>query len=154
MREIERTSRFKRITGASKKLDHLLNETIDLLAADRPLPQRSYDHPLSGDWRAFATVTSGRIWSADCRLACRYSLRRPPACWDGRRNVSTTPKNAKRYAEDVGSAMRRGATSTVAGLSVRSLIGRDCVRQMTATPPPNAGWRDLLQQRCQGSGRK
>jgi mRNA interferase YafQ len=59
MRAIERTSRFKRDyrrekSGVlSKKLDHLLIEAIDLLAADRPLPQRYFDHPLSGEWSGF-----------------------------------------------------------------------------------------------------
>jgi mRNA interferase YafQ len=59
MRAIERTSRFKRdyrreksgILG--KKLDTLLIETIDLLANDRSLPQRYFDHPLSGEWSGF-----------------------------------------------------------------------------------------------------
>jgi addiction module RelE/StbE family toxin len=59
MRAIERTSRFKRdyrreksgVLG--KKLDQLLIEAIELLAADRPLPQRYVDHPLSGEWSGF-----------------------------------------------------------------------------------------------------
>jgi mRNA interferase YafQ len=59
MRAIERTSRFKRdfrreksgILG--KKLDVLLIEAIELLASDRPLPQRYFDHPLSGEWSGF-----------------------------------------------------------------------------------------------------
>jgi mRNA interferase YafQ len=59
MRAIERTSRFKRDyrrerSGVlSKRLDQLLIEAIDLLAADRPLPQRYFDHPLSGEWSGF-----------------------------------------------------------------------------------------------------
>ena len=59
MRAIERTSRFKRDyrrekSGVlSKKLDALLIEAIDLLASDRPLPQRYFDHPLSGEWSGF-----------------------------------------------------------------------------------------------------
>ena len=59
MRAIERTSRFKRdyrreqsgVLG--KKLDALLLEIIDLLAADRPLPHRCFDHPLLGKWDGF-----------------------------------------------------------------------------------------------------
>jgi mRNA interferase YafQ len=59
MRAIERTSRFKRdyrreksgVLG--KKLDSLLLEAIGLLAADKPLPQRYFDHPLSGEWKDF-----------------------------------------------------------------------------------------------------
>jgi mRNA interferase YafQ len=75
MREIEHTSRFKRDyrrekSGVlSKKLDRLLNEAIDLLAADRPLPQRYFDHPLSGDWSGFRDchirpdlVTLRKVW--------------------------------------------------------------------------------------------
>ena len=59
MRAIERTSRFKRDyrrekSGVlSKKLDALLIEAIELLASDRPLPQRYFDHPLSGEWSGF-----------------------------------------------------------------------------------------------------
>ncbi len=34
----------------SKQLDALLAETINLLAADTPLPRRYFDHPLSGEW--------------------------------------------------------------------------------------------------------
>ena len=33
----------------SKRLDQLLIEAIDLLAADRPLPHWYFDHPLSGE---------------------------------------------------------------------------------------------------------
>jgi mRNA interferase YafQ len=28
----------------------LLAETVDMLAADRELPRRYFDHPLSGEW--------------------------------------------------------------------------------------------------------
>ena len=59
MRAIERTSRFKRdyrreksgVLG--KKLDALLIEAIDLLASDRALTHRYFDHPLSGEWSGF-----------------------------------------------------------------------------------------------------
>ena len=68
MRAIERTSRFKRdyrreksgVLG--KKLDQLLIEAIELLAADRPLPQRYSIIRCPANGAAFATVTSGRIW--------------------------------------------------------------------------------------------
>jgi mRNA interferase YafQ len=59
MRAIERTSRFKRDyrrekSGVlSKRLDALLMEAIDLLASDSPLPHRSFDHALSGEWSGF-----------------------------------------------------------------------------------------------------
>ncbi len=59
MREIERTSRFKRDyrrekSGVhGKKLDALLGEVLGLLLADTPLPHRCFDHPLSGDWTGF-----------------------------------------------------------------------------------------------------
>jgi mRNA interferase YafQ len=56
MRAIKHTSRFKRdyrreksgVLG--KKLDALLMEAVNLLAADEPLPQRYVDHPLAGEW--------------------------------------------------------------------------------------------------------
>ncbi len=33
-----------------KKLDTLLMEVVNLLAADEPLPRRNFDHALTGDW--------------------------------------------------------------------------------------------------------
>jgi mRNA interferase YafQ len=59
MRAIERTNRFKRdyrreksgVLG--KKLDGLLLEALELLASDQSLPQRYFDHSLSGDWSGF-----------------------------------------------------------------------------------------------------
>ncbi len=56
MRGIKYTSRFKRdyrreksgVLG--KKLDKLLMDAVNLLAADEPLPQRYVDHPLAGEW--------------------------------------------------------------------------------------------------------
>ncbi len=56
MREIKYTSRFKRdykrekAGEHGKKLDALLMEVVNLLAADRTLPRRNFDHPLSGEW--------------------------------------------------------------------------------------------------------
>lgn len=59
MRAISYGKRFKRdyrreqagVLG--KKLDALLTEAIDLLAADKPLPARYVDHALSGEWKDY-----------------------------------------------------------------------------------------------------
>jgi mRNA interferase YafQ len=59
MRIVKYSSRFKRdyrrersgVLG--KKLDALLAEVIDLLAADRPLARRHADHQLTGEWEDF-----------------------------------------------------------------------------------------------------
>jgi mRNA interferase YafQ len=56
MRAIKYTARFKRdyrreksaILG--KKLDKLLMDAVNLLADDKPLPQRYFDHELAGEW--------------------------------------------------------------------------------------------------------
>jgi mRNA interferase YafQ len=56
MRETKYSNRFKRdyrreksgVLG--KKLDALLMEAVNLLAADTALPQRYVDHPLAGEW--------------------------------------------------------------------------------------------------------
>jgi mRNA interferase YafQ len=56
MQEVKYTSRFKRDYRREqsgrlcKKLDALLMEVVNLLAADKPLPHRHFDHPLSGEW--------------------------------------------------------------------------------------------------------
>jgi mRNA interferase YafQ len=56
MRTIEETTRFRRDYKREKKgrhrgdLDTLLEAVIEMLAADKPLPARCFDHPLSGDW--------------------------------------------------------------------------------------------------------
>ena len=56
MREINYTTRFKRDYRREKsgphgkRLDTLLTEVVNLLAADTPLPRRNFDHPLSGEW--------------------------------------------------------------------------------------------------------
>ena len=58
-RGVEPTRRFakdlvreKRSKSAKsgKDLDCLLEETIKLLAADKPLPERYSDHPMQGEW--------------------------------------------------------------------------------------------------------
>jgi mRNA interferase YafQ len=56
MRTVKYTSRFKRDYRREKsgqlgrKLDHLLMEVVDMLAADEPLPRRNLDHALTGEW--------------------------------------------------------------------------------------------------------
>jgi mRNA interferase YafQ len=57
MRIVKYTSRFKRdyrreksgVLG--KKLDTLLMDVVNLLAADKPLPRRNADHQLAGEWK-------------------------------------------------------------------------------------------------------
>jgi mRNA interferase YafQ len=59
MRGIKYTSRFKRdyrreksgVLG--KKLDTLLMDAVNLLADDKPLPPRHFDHALTGEWKDF-----------------------------------------------------------------------------------------------------
>jgi len=56
MREIKYTRRFQRDYKREKsgkhgkKLDAQLMEVVNLLASDKPLPHRNFDHPLSGEW--------------------------------------------------------------------------------------------------------
>jgi mRNA interferase YafQ len=57
MRGIKYTARFKKdyrreksgILG--KKLDKLLMDVVNLLAADQPMPERLHDHALLGEWK-------------------------------------------------------------------------------------------------------
>ena len=57
MRTIERTNVFKRDFKREKSgqyrrdLDALLSITVELLAEDRPLPDKNRDHALGGQWR-------------------------------------------------------------------------------------------------------
>ena len=57
MRTIRRTSRFKRdyrrerSGKLGKKLDTLLTEILGLLMNNQPLPQRTMDHALTGEWK-------------------------------------------------------------------------------------------------------
>jgi mRNA interferase YafQ len=59
MREIERTSRFKRDYKREAKgrhrstLDESLVTVLQSLAADTPLLERYRDHPLTGDWSGY-----------------------------------------------------------------------------------------------------
>jgi mRNA interferase YafQ len=56
MREIKYTARFRRdyrrekLAQYGKRLDALLMEIVNLLAGDKPLPRRNFDHSLSGEW--------------------------------------------------------------------------------------------------------
>ena len=56
MRTVRYTTRFKRdyrrekSGQLGKKLDTLLMEVVELLAADQPLARRHVDHALTGDW--------------------------------------------------------------------------------------------------------
>lgn len=56
MRSVKYTNKFKRDykrekSGKhSKKIDGELMAVVELLAADLPLPQRNFDHQLSGNW--------------------------------------------------------------------------------------------------------
>jgi mRNA interferase YafQ len=57
MRTVKYTSRFRRDykrerSGQhSKRLDAMLLETVNMLAEDKPLPWRYFDHPLGGEWK-------------------------------------------------------------------------------------------------------
>jgi mRNA interferase YafQ len=59
MREVRYSARFKRDyrrekSGRhAKRLDRLLMDVVNLLAADQLLPRRNVDHPLSGEWKDF-----------------------------------------------------------------------------------------------------
>jgi hypothetical protein len=63
MREIKYTTRFQRDYKREKsgrhgrKLDALLMEVVNLLAADTPLPRRNFDHPLPANGMITATAT-------------------------------------------------------------------------------------------------
>ena len=56
MRTVRYTGRFKRDYRREKsgrngrRLDELLMEVVNLLAADTPLPRRNFDHALTGEW--------------------------------------------------------------------------------------------------------
>lgn len=56
MRTVKYASRFKRDYRREKsghhgrRLDALLMEVVDLLASDKPLPRRNFDHTRAGEW--------------------------------------------------------------------------------------------------------
>ena len=59
MRTIKYTTRFNRdykrekSSRHGKKLDVLLMEAVNMLAADTPVPRRYFDHPLAGEWNDY-----------------------------------------------------------------------------------------------------
>jgi len=60
MRTIERSTAFKRdykrikaTPRYSKNLDLLLSNVLDCLLTDKALPERNYDHVLSGNWLGY-----------------------------------------------------------------------------------------------------
>jgi len=60
VRTIERSTAFKRdykriktIPRYKKNLDSLISDVLECLVADRALPERSFDHALSGDWNGY-----------------------------------------------------------------------------------------------------
>ena len=67
MRTVKYTNRFKRdyrreqSGQCSQKLDALLMDLVNLLAADTPLPRRNADHSLTGEWSTIAIAISGPI---------------------------------------------------------------------------------------------
>jgi mRNA interferase YafQ len=56
MRTVKYTNRFKRDYRREKSgrhgrnLDKLLMEVVEMLAGDKPLPQRNFDHPPTREW--------------------------------------------------------------------------------------------------------
>lgn len=60
MRMIERSTAFKRdykriktMPRYKKTLDSLISGVLECLLADKILPERNFDHPLSGDWNGY-----------------------------------------------------------------------------------------------------
>ena len=59
MRQIERTKAFKRdfrkilATPRYRKIEQWLDEVLDYLCTDQPLPQKHHDHALVGNWQDF-----------------------------------------------------------------------------------------------------
>ena len=67
MRTVKYTNRFKRDYRREKsgqhgrRLDKLLMEIVDMLAGDKPLPRRNFDHPLTRRMETIiAIATFGR----------------------------------------------------------------------------------------------
>ena len=69
MRTIEYTRQFKRDYKRESRgqyrntLETMFSRVLDALSRDQPLPAKYRDHPLTGEWRIFATAISVRIWS-------------------------------------------------------------------------------------------
>jgi mRNA interferase YafQ len=60
MRTIERSTAFKRdykriktTPRYRKNLDSLLSDVLKFLLADKALPERNFDHSLSGNWHGY-----------------------------------------------------------------------------------------------------
>jgi mRNA interferase YafQ len=68
MRAVKYTARFKRDYRREKsgrhgrKLDGLLMEVVNLLTTGAPLPRRSVDHSLSGEWIDHRDCHIRRTW--------------------------------------------------------------------------------------------
>ena len=84
MREVKYTTRFKRDYQREKsgrhgkKLDTLLMEVVNLLAADKLLPRRNFDHPLAGEWSDHRVPIPIMKRSPLRRRAALPNLARPP----------------------------------------------------------------------------
>ena len=70
MRTVKYTCRFKRdyrrekSGQRGKKLDSLLMDVVNPLAADISLPGRTFDHALAGEWKDHAIATFAQILSS------------------------------------------------------------------------------------------
>ena len=68
MRTIEFTGQFKRDYKRESKGTHKktlagdLNNAFKLLAADKKLPEKYYDHPLVGNWKDHVIAILNLIW--------------------------------------------------------------------------------------------
>ena len=77
MRTIERTTQFKwdfkrEMKGRHRPtLEADLTSVLRALVGDAPLAEKYRDHPLSGEWSAFATVTSSQTWCSFTRSRIR-----------------------------------------------------------------------------------
>lgn len=50
MRQFKRDYKREKSGRHGRNLEALLNEVLERLAADKPLPHHNYDHPLVGNW--------------------------------------------------------------------------------------------------------
>ena len=98
MRTVKYTNRFKRDYRREKsgqhgrKLDTLLMEVVDMLAGDKPLPRRNFDHPLTGEWNAIiAIVTFGRTSCLSTASRVRWLIGNSREFRTDRRALKTSP---------------------------------------------------------------
>ncbi len=82
MRTIERSTAFKRdykrikaTPRYSKNLDSLLSDALACLVADKALPDRNYDHSLSGNWAGYRECDIKPDLLLIYRKPDRYALR-------------------------------------------------------------------------------